>query len=298
MGLASSQPESCLYSSGAHGGSFLKKAADVDRAWLVKTVVLCASPIEQPMFSLFEHDYLAFETVRGSEKRFYSLEKVKAPRPEDTVLLHNGPTFDSVYLRHGARERNVPKILQAQAFRPSTPLVDLLRYVKFHMLRPYQLLHDDCGAFAQELYDLTCLSCGEKVYYSEKVPASGIAVCQVRSPLHESARDAASGDDDDLSDRCERFSIGTACADDDDPGFASAGAMCGELPQAGYPAQPPQTLEEWIQSDCSSRTMAPGSADGFDLDIPSSVSSCDAAERLSDTDWNLVSYRCSHEPTA
>ena len=53
----------------------------------------------------------------------------------------------------------------------------------------YQLLHDDRGTFAQELYDLTCLSCGEKVYYSEKVPASGIAVCQVRSPLHESARD-------------------------------------------------------------------------------------------------------------
>ena len=284
MGLVSSQPQSAFCSSGAHRGSFLSKAADVDRAWLVKRVVLCASPIEQPMFSVFEHDYLAFETVRDSEKRFYSLEKVKAPRPEDTVLLHDGPTFDSVYLRHGAAERKVPKIRQTQAFRPSTPLVDLLRYVKFHMLRPYQLLHDDCGTFAQELYDLTCLSCGEKL------PASGIAVRQVRSPLHESVRDDASSEDD-VSDRCERFSIGTACADDDDLGLASAGAMCGEASQ---------TLEEWIQSDCSSRTTAsgPGNADESYIDIPSSVNNCDAAERSSDTDWDLVPLQSSHEPTA
>jgi hypothetical protein len=214
---------------------------------------------------------LAFETVRDSEKRFYSLEKVKATRPEDTILLHDGPTFDSVYLRHGAAERKVPKIRQTQAFRPSKPLVDLLRYVKVHMLRPYQLLHDDCGTFAQELYDLTCLSCGERM------PASGIAVRQVHAPFEDSAGDDASSGD--VSDRCERFSIGTAGADDDDFGIASGGAVGGEVPQ---------TLEEWIRSDCTSDTTARGNADQSYFDIPPLASNSDVAERSSDTDWNLV----------
>jgi hypothetical protein len=236
-------------------------------------VVLCASPIEQPMFSVFEHDYLAFETVRDSEKRFYSLEKVKAPRTEDTVLLHDGPTFDSVYLRHGSGERKVPKIRQAQAFRPSKPLVDLLRYVKVHMLRPYQLLHDDCGTFAQELYDLTCLSCGERI------PASGIAVRQVHSPFEDSTRDDASSGD--ISDRCERFSIGTAGPDDDDFGSASAGAVGGEVAQ---------TLEEWIQSDCTPLNTARGSVAASDISNSLADNSSDAAEKSSDADWNLVQH--------
>jgi hypothetical protein len=148
----------------------LKNAAAVERGWLVKKVVLCASPIEVLLLSVFEHQYLTIEVVRDSDKRFFSVEKVRAPRPEDTVLLHDGPTFASVFLRYGAGRRRVPQIREAQTFRPSKPLVDLLRYVHVHMLTPYQLVQNDCCSFAEELYDLACLSCGERV------PLTGIAV--------------------------------------------------------------------------------------------------------------------------
>jgi hypothetical protein len=109
------------------------------------------------------------------------------------------------------------------------------------------------------------------------MPASGIAVRQVHSPFEDSAVDNASSGD--ASDRCERFSIGTAAADDDDFGIASAGAVGGEIAQ---------TLEEWIQSDSTSHTTTRASVDESYIDIPPSVNNSDAAERASDTDWNLI----------
>jgi hypothetical protein len=143
--------------------TFKQQAAAVDKAWLVRKVFLCASPLEQPLLAVFDHDYLAFETVSGSEKRFYTVEKVKATRPEETVLLNDGPTFDSVYRRYGGGIRRTPTVRNVHAFRPTTPLANLLQHIQRHMLRPYKLLQDDCGTFAQELFDLASLSCGQRV---------------------------------------------------------------------------------------------------------------------------------------
>ena len=52
---------------------------------MLSEVFLCASPLDQPLLGFLDHDFLAFETVCGSEKRFYAIEKIRAARPEDTV---------------------------------------------------------------------------------------------------------------------------------------------------------------------------------------------------------------------
>jgi hypothetical protein len=240
----------------------LKKAKAVERGWLVKQVVLCASPIAQPILSVFDHEFLTFVAVRDRDKRFFSLEKVNARRPEDTVLLHDGPTFACVYLRYGARQRQVPQIREAQTFHPSKPLVDLLRYVEVHMLRPYQLIHDDCCSFAEELYDLACLACGERV------------------SLRHKETDEAGERDSDGNDHCERYSIGEnspSGEEDECQRKADEGAVCRDA----------QTLEEWVQSRCSSRSDRQN-IDGSCIEIASSISSLDLSDRSSEADWNVV----------
>jgi hypothetical protein len=106
------------------------------------------------------------------------------------------------------------------------------------------------------------------------MPSSGIAAYSL---FHESGRD--DGSCGDVSDRCERFSIGTAGGDDDDFGLASTGANSGETAQ---------TLEEWIQSESSSRPTPQGNVDKSYIDVPPSANNSDTVERSSDTEWNLV----------
>jgi hypothetical protein len=270
MGQISS-PESVVCSTGSARGSFLKNAAAVERGWLVKKVVLCASPIEQPLLSVFEHQYLTFEVVRHSDKRFFSVEKVRAPRPEDTVLLHDGPTFASVFLRYGAGRRRVPQIREAQTFRPSKPIVDLLRYVNAHMLTPYQLVHDDCCSFAEELYDLACVSCGERV------PLTGIAGIAVRPVSLRHKEDERGGDGNDL---CERYNIGENSPPTEEE-------ECRRMSDEGAVCRDALTLEEWVQTRCSSRPDRQN-VYGSCVDIAYSNANPYLSDRLSDADWNVV----------